>query len=73
MQKKAVITIKLVPEASQASNSQIEKEIKREAQIPWCRKIEKVSIEEVEDCYEELRGHGLSKKVARNIVRFYEG
>jgi len=45
MQKKVIITIKLVPEASQASNSQIEKEIKKEAQIPWCHKIEKISIE----------------------------
>ena len=66
MQKKAIITIKLVPEASQVSNSQIEKEIKKEAQIPWCKEIEKVSIE-------ELRGRGFSKKVARNIVRFHEG
>jgi len=45
MQKKAIIIIKLVPEASQVSKGQIEKEIKSEAQIPWCRKIEKVSVE----------------------------
>lgn len=51
MRKKAIILIKLVPEASQVSKSQIEKEIKKEAQIPWCREIEKVSIEELEDCY----------------------
>jgi len=50
MQKRAIITIRLVPEASQASNSQIEKEIKKEAQIPWCQGIEKISIE-------ELKGH----------------
>lgn len=73
MVKKAYIVVDLVPEASQVSNSQIEREIKKEAQIPWSREIEKVSIEEVENPYKELRGHGFSKKVARNIVRFYEG
>ncbi|KPV63001.1 MAG: hypothetical protein AOA66_1071 [Candidatus Bathyarchaeota archaeon BA2] len=64
MNKKAFIVVSLVPEASQAPNSQIEKEIKREAKILWCREIEKISVKEAEDCYEELRGHGLSKKVA---------
>jgi uncharacterized protein (UPF0335 family) len=65
MQKKAIIMISLVPEASQASNSQIEEEIKNEAQIPWCQEIEEISIE-------ELRGHGFSKKAERDIVRSYK-
>jgi uncharacterized protein (UPF0335 family) len=72
MGKKALISVKLIPESSEVSSSQIEKEIKKKAQIPWCTEIEKVSIEEVEDCYEELREQGLSRKVARNVVKFYE-
>jgi len=72
MAKKATIIISLVPEASEVANEEVEKEIRKEAQIPWCREIERVSIEELEDCYEELREHGLSKKVARNVVSFYE-
>ena len=58
MQKKAIITIKLVPEASEVANEKAEKEIRKEAQIPWCKEIEKVIIEEVEDCYKQLREHG---------------
>jgi hypothetical protein len=42
MSKIIVITVKLVPEALQASNSQIEREIREDSQIPWCAKIEKV-------------------------------
>ncbi len=44
MPKKAVIIIELVPELSQTSNGQIEKEILKEAQIPWSAKINKVEI-----------------------------
>ena len=42
--KKALITVKLVPEASKESNSQIEKEIRADSQISWCAQIEKVEI-----------------------------
>jgi hypothetical protein len=42
--KKAVITVKLVPESSEASDRQIVKEIIAEAKIPWAAKIEKVTV-----------------------------
>lgn len=42
--KKAVIIVDLVPEANKAEKKQIENEIVKEAQIPWCAKIEKVEI-----------------------------
>jgi len=44
MPKKAIITIKLVTESSEAWNSQVEREIVEESQIPWCANIEKVEI-----------------------------
>lgn len=42
--KKAVIVVDLVPEATSAEKRQIENEIVKEAQIPWCARIEKVQI-----------------------------
>ncbi len=44
MSKKAIIILELVDESLEASNSQIEKEIRAETQIPWCAKIKKVEI-----------------------------
>ncbi|MEA2089196.1 MAG: hypothetical protein U9O89_00325 [Thermoproteota archaeon] len=44
MSKRALISVKLVPEASETPNSQIEKEIREDSQIPWCAKIEKVEV-----------------------------
>ena len=44
MPKKAIITVKLVSEASEVPNSQIEKEILKDAQIPWCKEIKKVTV-----------------------------
>lgn len=44
--KKAVITIKLVPEASKESNDQIKKEIFEDSKIAWCVEIEKVDVVE---------------------------
>lgn len=44
MPKKAIITVELVAESSEASNSQIENEILAESQIPWFAKINKVEI-----------------------------
>lgn len=43
MPKKAIITVKLVSEASEVPNSKIEREIK-DSQIPWCREIVKVTV-----------------------------
>lgn len=45
MKKKAIITISLVEEASEEANSQIKKEILKDAQIPWCKEIEKVEVQ----------------------------
>lgn len=42
--KKAVIVVKLVPESSDVSDSQIVKEILAEAKIPWREDIEKVTV-----------------------------
>lgn len=44
--KKALITVKLVPESSKESNSRIEKEIRKNSQISWCNQIEKVEVVE---------------------------
>jgi len=44
MGKKALITVKLVPEASEVSKSQIEKEIREDSEISWCAQIEKVEV-----------------------------
>ena len=44
MNEIAIIAVRLVPEASDVSKSQIEKEIHEDSQIPWCAQIEKVEI-----------------------------
>lgn len=38
--KKAVIEVRLVDEAETESNETIEREIREESIIPWCREIE---------------------------------
>jgi uncharacterized protein (UPF0335 family) len=73
MGKRAIISVSLVPEAKEEENAVIRDQIMKESFIPFCAEIEKVTIEEAEDSYKKLRGHGFSKKVARNIVRLYEG
>jgi hypothetical protein len=71
MVKKAHITVNLLPEASKASIIEIEERIRDEAKIPWCKNIEEVSIEDVEASYIELKNHGISSNVARNLVDLY--
>ena len=71
MAKKAHITIKLLPEASKTSTTQIEETIKKDAKIPWCNEIEQVSIEDTEASYIKLKKQGISSNVARSIVDFY--
>jgi len=71
MCKKALIVINLLPEASKASTIQIEEKIMNEAKIPWCNQIEQVSIEDVKASYIELKNHGISSNVARNLVDLY--
>lgn len=59
MYKKAVITIRLVPQSENVSNKQIEKEIKESLKCDWLAEIEKVEIEESENCMvEKLRKSG---------------
>ncbi len=42
--KKAVLVIELGYESTQTPNAQIEKDIRKEAQIPWCSKIRKIDV-----------------------------
>ncbi|MCW4025205.1 MAG: hypothetical protein NWF01_09255 [Candidatus Bathyarchaeota archaeon] len=44
MNKIAIITISLVPEAKETSNSQIEKEISNSIECDWLLKTQKVTI-----------------------------
>ena len=44
MKKRAVIEVNLVPESAETLNSQIEKEIRKEASIPWAEKVVKVTV-----------------------------
>lgn len=52
MPKKAIIAVSLVEESVEKSNEEIEKEIFEELskglpKIPWCKKVEKVTVTEV--------------------------
>lgn len=71
MVKKVHIIIDLLSEASKTSNSQIEEKIRNDAKIPWCSNIEQVSVEDTEASYMKLKKHGISSKVARNLVDLY--
>jgi hypothetical protein len=44
MDKTAIITIDLVPEAKETANSQIEKEISNSIECDWLLKTQKVTI-----------------------------
>lgn len=44
--KKAVIEVRLVDEAQTESNETIERAIRKESIIAWCKEIEKVTITE---------------------------
>lgn len=55
MGKKAVIVVSLVKESAKMSNKEIEKEILEELSkhppaIPWLKKVEKVTVTEVQKC-----------------------
>jgi hypothetical protein len=71
MVKKAHITINLLPEASESSIKQIEEKIRNEANIPWCKNIEEVSIEDNDESYRKLKNQGISSNVARNLMDLY--
>ena len=71
MVKKAYIVINLLPEVSNASIIQIEEKIKNEAKIPWCKEIEKVTIEDIDSSYMNLKNHGISSNVAKNLMDLY--
>jgi hypothetical protein len=47
MSKIAIIRVNLVPEASEASHSQIEREIAGSLQCDWLLRIEKVTVLDV--------------------------
>ena len=44
MTKKAIITVSLVPEASEVSNSQLREDIKKTLQCDWLAEIEGVKV-----------------------------
>jgi hypothetical protein len=46
MPKKALIEIVLVDESYEESNEQIEREIRKDIFVPWCRKIKKIIVTE---------------------------
>ena len=71
MVKKAYIILNLLPEASNASIIQIEEKIKNEAKIPLCKEIEKVTIEDIESSYMNLKNNGVSNNVAKNLMDMY--
>jgi hypothetical protein len=71
MVKKAHIVIDLLPEASDASVIQIEERIKNEAKIPWCKEIEEVLVEDIDASYMNLKNHGISSNVAKNLMDLY--
>ena len=53
MVKKAIIEISLVEESTEKANKEIEKEIFNDLSesrlvIPWCKKVEKVSVTEAQ-------------------------
>jgi translation elongation factor EF-1beta len=50
MGKKAIVTISLVPESENVSNKRIEREIRETLKCSWLAEIEKVEIEESENC-----------------------
>jgi translation elongation factor EF-1beta len=44
MTKKAIITISLIPEASEVSNSQLREDIKKTLQCDWLAEIEAIKV-----------------------------
>ena len=46
--KKAILEIELGYESTQTSNTQIRKDIKKEAQIPWCSKIRNIEVHDTQ-------------------------
>ena len=71
MTKKATIIINLLPEASTSTRVQIEDEIRKEANIPWCKDIEKVAIDDVDAIYRNWEKRGISSNTARALLDLY--
>ena len=71
MVKKIHIIANLLPEASEASASQIKEKICNEAKIPLCKNIEEVSIEDAEETIMNLEKQGVPSTVAKNLVDLY--
>jgi hypothetical protein len=71
MTKKVHIVTELLPEASKTPFTQIEETIRNEAKIPWCNEIKEVTIEDIDESYKNLKNHGISSSVARNLMDLY--
>lgn len=71
MTKKATIIINLLPEASTSTKVQIEEEIRTGANIPWCKSIEKIAIEDIETIFKNLEKQGVSANAAQALMDLY--
>jgi hypothetical protein len=71
MFKKAKILINLNSEASKFSKLQIEEIIRKQSNIPLCEKIDKISIEDTDISFMNLKNKGISHNVAKNIMNLY--
>lgn len=71
MTKKVHIVANLLSEASKTPFTQIEETIRNEANIPWCNEIKEVTIEDIDESYKNLKNHGISSSVARNLMDLY--
>ena len=71
MTEKAIIIINLLPEASTTTWIQIEEEIRRKANIPWCKNIEKIAIDDIDTIVNNWEKQGISVKAAQALKNLY--
>ena len=71
MTKKVLIIVSLLAEASKSTITQIEKRIRNDASIPWCKNIEKVTIQDIDTSYKNLRKQGIPSNIARTLIKLY--
>jgi len=70
MSKIAVIRVNLVPEASEASHNQIEKEIAESLQCDWLLTTEKVTVAN-RRLRKKLEDHGYTPETIHKILELY--
>jgi hypothetical protein len=72
MPKEAITMICIVEESHEATNEQIEMEIRKEAKIPWCRQIKNVTIKMRCEKYAKIKGKGLQTRNRRENQSFIQ-